>query len=423
VNTQPSQSSTEQAVATGVSEQVPVPSARADTEEAIVNHLRERLSADPVAEGPPRRGFAGQRLQREREQLARRHAAEAGWRIVEQGWSQQEAAWFLNLSPRTLRQWQHDFGRDLLRPLGRPIVAATREQRNEVFRIIDEQGPGIGLPTLRHQFPDLARAELEHQLRRYRRVWRRLNQRTVHVLDWQIPGSVWAVDFHGPREGIDGLDRYLLAVRDLASGRQLLWQPVSDMTAQTALAQMQALFVHYGAPLVLKSDNGSAFISELFRAGLAENKVEQLFSPARTPSYNGSIEAGIGSLTGRTNQHAIRHGRLGHWTWDDVAAALAEANATARPFGPLGPSPDEVWTSRTPIAPIDRYQFQTTVARRRQEILDAQGRPLTTHQEAALPRATDRQAISQVLVELGYLHYTRRRIPPTIRKKKAANIT
>jgi hypothetical protein len=101
--TQSFQSSTEQAVATGVSEHVTAPSARTATDEAIVNHLRERLSSDPVAEGPPRRGFAGQRLQREREQLARRHAAEAGWRIIEQGWSQQEAAWFLNLSPRTLR--------------------------------------------------------------------------------------------------------------------------------------------------------------------------------------------------------------------------------------------------------------------------------------------------------------------------------
>jgi putative transposase len=211
-------------------------------------------------------------------------------------------------------------------------------------------------------------------------------------------------------------------VRDLASGRQLLWQPVRDLTAETALAQMQALCDIHGPPLVLKSDNGSAFIAQRFRDGLAERQVEILFSPARMPSYNGSIEAGIGSLTSRTEQHAARRGRPGEWTWDDVAAAQAEANATARPFGQLGPSPDSVWCDRTPIELIERSRFREAVTCRRQEVLDAQGRPLTTLQDAASQRAMDREAIRQVLVELGYLHYTRRRIPLPIRTKKAANI-
>jgi hypothetical protein len=70
----------------------------------------------------------------------------------------------------------------------------------------------------------------------------------------------------------------------------------------------------HGVPLVLKSDNGSAFIAELFRGGLASCQVDILFSPGRMPSYNGSIEAGIGSLTSRTGQHAARRGWPGEWT-------------------------------------------------------------------------------------------------------------
>jgi hypothetical protein len=180
---------------------------------------------------------------------------------------------------------------------------------------------------------------------------------------------------------------------------------------------MESLFVMHGAPLVLKCDNGSAFIDHVFRAGVSSFGVEMLFSPPRIPSYNGSIEAGIGSLSGRTEQHAARQGHPGHWTWDDVEAALAEANATARPFGELGPSPDAVCASRTLINPEERSLFQRTVATRRQEVLDAQGRPLATLQDAASQRATERQTIRQVLVELGYLHLTRRRISLPIRKQ------
>ena len=213
-----------------------------------------------------------------------------------------------------------------------------------------------------------------------------------------------------------------MAVRDVASGRQLLWRPVHAITAQIAQQELETLFVVHGAPLVLKCDNGSAFIDGNFRQQVRAFGVKILFSPPRTPSYNGAIEAGIGSLTNRTEQHAARHGHPGHWTWDDTAAALAEANATARPFGPLGPNPDTVWNGRTPIRHEERSLFQSTVATRRQEILDAQGRPLTTLQDAAAQRATDRQAIRQVLVELGYLYFTRRRIPLPIRKQKAASI-
>ena len=383
-----------------------------------MNHLRERLTPEPVREGPPRRGFAGQYMEREQEQTVRRHVVEVGERLVKQGWDWAEIAERLGLAPRTLRDWRHDFALNHLaaHPLGRPILGATREQRNVVIRSIDELGPGIGLPTLRDMYPDLARAELDHILRRYRRVWRRLNQAPINVLHWKKPGRVWAIDFHGPRPGVDGLFPYAFAVRDLASGRQLLWRPVRASTAEVAMQEMESLLVIHGAPLVVKSDNGSAFIDANFREKIHAFGAEMLFSPARTPSYNGSIEAGIGSLTSRTEQHAARHGHPGHWTYDDLEAALAEANATARPFGECGPTPDTAWSLRTPILAQERALFQSTVATRRQEVLDAQGRPLNTLQDAAQQRATDRQAISHVLVELGYLHYSRRRITLPIPK-------
>ena len=54
-----------------------------------------------------------------------------------------------------------------------------------------------------------------------------------------------------------------------------------------------------------------------------------------------AIEAGIGSLKTRTEEHATWQGHAAEWTCDDVEAARAEANATARPRGPSKPTPDE----------------------------------------------------------------------------------
>jgi hypothetical protein len=148
-----------------------------------------------------------------------------------------------------------------------------------------------------------------------------------------------------------------------------------------------------------------------------------LFSPPRTPGYNGAIEAGIGSLKTRTQTHAARYGRPGWWTWDDVEAARAEANATARPRGPSGPTPDASWHARRPVTPAERGMFQVTVARlrthERSQSMVHREDPLSENDEAIV----DRRAVRRALEEHGYLLYSRRRIQLPIRRQKTAGIT
>ena len=68
-----------------------------------------------------------------------------------------------------------------------------------------------------------------------------------------------------------------------------------------------------------------------------------LLSPPGLPSYNGSIEAGIGGFETRAHHESARNDRPGQWTPDDVEGARQQANQTARPFGLYGPTPDDVW--------------------------------------------------------------------------------
>jgi transposase InsO family protein len=331
----------------------------------------------------------------------------------------------LHLAERTLRQWRRAArpGGRPRRQLGRPLPRSPVAVRNAVLGWLDEAGPAVGLAALRDSFPGLARAELDDLLRRYRRVWRQRHPQAVHVLHWPQPGAVWALDFAEAPAPVDGASPYLLAVRDLGSGRQLLWLPVAEATAAVTVEALASLVAWYGAPLVLKADNGPAFVAAAAQAWATAAGVDWLYSPPGVPAYNGAIEAGIGALKWRTEWRALRRGCPGAWSWDDVEGARLEANAQARPRGARGPTPDEAWAARRALGPEERDAFQATLTacrrQARQEAAVLESATLTETEE----RRLDRMAIRRALVAHGYLVFTRRRIPLPIRSQKAADIT
>ena len=370
---------------------------------------------------PPttRRGFVRQRLRRERESILRGNVVELTRWTSNLGFSLPQTAHILHLSARTLRDWYNDFRSEIPRIhlLGRPTLRSPLADRTEVLDVLKELGPATSVATLRDCFPGMPRVELEDLVNRYRCVCRQRYQHAPYVLRWQRVGAVWAMDFSEAPRPIDGIYPYLLAVRDLASHQQLLWLPVRDLTAHTTIEALWMLFLVHGAPLVVKADNGSAFIADATREFLSPFGVNLLFSPPHTPEYNGSIEAGIGSLKTRTERYATREGHPEFWTTDNVAAAQTEANATARPQGESGPTPNELWQTRHPLTPQTRRLFQETVQQQREGL--GQKEDLSSKEE----RRTQREAIRRALVEHGILLFSRRRIPLPITNQKTATIT
>jgi transposase InsO family protein len=275
--------------------------------------------------------------------------------------------------------------------------------RSRVLALLGLLGPQTGVEPLQALCPGLARRELQDLLRRYRRAWRRRRRLLTRTLHWTRPGTVWALDFAEPPQAIEGCYSRLLAVRDLASGFQLLWLPVPDESAVGAVRALEMLFRQYGAPLVLKSDNGSAFVAEECAALLGEWGVWQLFSPPRTPRYNGSCEAGIGSMKTRTHHSAARGNHAGDWTCDDAEAARQEANETARPWSSHGPTPTEVWEGRSRISSEERTSFAEAVRRSERETRRAQGYPADATLDRTAQAAVNRVALREALQALGLL--------------------
>ena len=106
------------------------------------------------------------------------------------------------------------------------------------------------------------------------------------------------MDFSHPPLLIDGCYRAIFAVRDLASQQQLFWMPVQDETADTAIEALHSLFEEYGAPLVLKCDNGPGFVARAMKEFLCDWSIITLYSPPYAPWYNGAIERSQPRLEG-----------------------------------------------------------------------------------------------------------------------------
>jgi len=334
--------------------------------------------------------------------------------------SVEDAARRLGVVVSTLRSWQIRWRKDRLRPRarGRPARRSARDVRARALALIWLLGPGVGVPPLQALCPSMARRELQDLLGRYRRVWRRRFRQLAKVLHWKRAGTVWAIDCAEPPAPVDGVYGQLLAVRDLASSYQLLWLPTEEADATTVLTALQGLFREHGRPLVLKTDNGSPFIANILQDAMRRFHVWQLFSPPAWPQYNGSCEAGIGSMKTRTHHESRRRGFPGQWTCDDMEAARLQANELARPWGHLGPTPTEAWQARKPITLRDRQQFagKVQVCLRRNK---------TRRENASRVRAARREALAQALVEHGLLEVTTRNVPKPYparrRKRKSAD--
>jgi len=385
-------------------------------------HAREKLR---TRKKPHYRGLRGQRGWREQERAVRRSA------LVFLRWlglhelDDATASRALGLSVRTLRDWRRRWAEDqlALKARGRPPDHADRELRRQILALFGLMGPHVGLPTLQEQFPDVARGELVELQQRYRHAYRRRNHFLLHVLRWMRAGSVWAMDFAHPPAPIDGRFPREALLRDLASQHQLAAMPVFDETGATARVLLQSHARWMGYPLVLKVDNGSAFISEPVRAWAREHQVLLLYSPPGTPEYNGAIEAGVGSIQARAHHEAARHDRPGQWTCDDVEAARLQANETGRPWGRSGLTPLQAWTRRQPIAPEERAAFlalhQRYAADERQTRSLLPGIELQHREQAAI----DRVAIARTLINQGFLLVRRRRFTLPIWKRFAAKIS
>lgn len=366
---------------------------------------------------PPRLSKQSQAPRRKAERSVRKRAV-AWVRLARQkGKRLSAAAKSLRLPVTTLHRWWKCWLKEHCpaKPIGRPVRRPAPERRNLVIRTIVREGVNLGVVPLTGLFPEFPRRELADMKRRIGILWRRLIAWSWLEVNWLRPGSVWAVDLARPLAPIGGTMQMIVAIRDLSSHYQLAWEPVANGSAPVTLSVWKAIGDLHGYPLVRKNDNGKTFIP--WERELADAAPPQvvLWSPPRTPRYNGAIEAGIRWMKERTETAAAMAGHPGIWTPEDCNWARQQANRLARPWGPGGPTPQEVWENRTPLSEAERGAFTTLWATVYKE--------QTGCNREGEDRELDREVTRLALERSGLIEYRRRPISLLLKRFFLSNVS
>src|SRR5659263_336235 len=108
-------------------------------------------------------------------------------------------------------------------------------------------------------------------------------------------GQVWAVDFVEDKL-VSGRKLRILNVLDIFSRYALGSLVEHSITGALAARHLEALFLRYGAPRVLRRDHGSEFESKVFKKMLMAWRVKDEPVPKAQPYDNGHLESFNGSL-------------------------------------------------------------------------------------------------------------------------------
>lgn len=207
---------------------------------------------------------------------------------------------------RTLRNWAKLAPK--APPRGRPPHRPERvnEAREIVRAELERMGWSTGEPTLVHvlgeRVPRRLVRRVLHELKAEHAAAhkRHLVEQRVSVVV-QARDVVWTLDATHVGRELGGAAVHAEVVRDVASSK-ILWAGVGlASTAKDVLALLEELRrVRGGLPLVLLTDNGSAYTNEWVGEYLQARKVVHLLNLPHTPQHNSWGERANGELKAET---------------------------------------------------------------------------------------------------------------------------
>lgn len=164
------------------------------------------------------------------------------------------------------------------------------------------------------------------------------------------PGQVWAIDFVEDKL-VSGRKVRIFNVLDIFSRYALGSLVEHSIPGALAARHLEGLFLRYGAPRVLRRDQGTEFKSRFFQKVLLAWRVKDEPVPKAQPYDNGHLESFHGSL---------REELLDAELFDTLAEARAKMASWLRwyngerPHQSLGyRTPREVWETTAPLgAPV-----------------------------------------------------------------------
>jgi len=204
---------------------------------------------------------------------------------------------------------------------GRRRSELTPAQRVAVAEMVRKK-PSVGLPALRRAIPGLPKNSTAAFLKRLKRVRGRRRSRSWSALQWLVSGAVWAIDGTLFDQPVGANGRRALVVVEMHSRRTLCVESVPGERAGAVIACLQRLIAKHGAPLVLKADNGSAFIAKCLARFCRSHGITLMHSPVRRPRWNGTCEVSGRWAKRRAMAAAALRGASGNLCQADLDCAV-----------------------------------------------------------------------------------------------------
>ena len=115
------------------------------------------------------------------------------------------------------------------------------------------------------------------------------NQNPIRHFSKTIPFELVSIDICGPLPQTSNGNRYIVSIIDKFT-RFCMLVPVADIKTLTVIKALQKWINLFGPPKHLLSDNGSQFVSEIFKIYTNTHNIKQHFSTPYYPECNGQIE-------------------------------------------------------------------------------------------------------------------------------------
>ena len=194
-------------------------------------------------------------------------------------------------------------GEDIVQKRGRKTLPPFEQGllKLEIEGLKHGRKRSAGTGELRTKYKGIvSRRKLNQLIREVRKECVLGKRQSMVRIEWHCPHMVWSMDdFEYKHETKSHIDQ----VHDLTS--KYKFEPLvarKTFNGEEIAGNLTKLFKQYGAPLIMKSDNGGNFKSLAVRNVLNNFKVIFLNNPPYYPQYNGSMEYAQGETKREINK-------------------------------------------------------------------------------------------------------------------------
>jgi hypothetical protein len=202
----------------------------------------------------------------------------------------------LELPRSSLGRWRSRLNRQVApvrRPGPRKVAPFDPAALTEEIRSLDhgmKRSAGTGEVYARYR-ESVSRRELAQWVEQVRADLVATDRHNLRWIEWLQPGVVWAMDATEYGQVlVPGEKVYLHNTQDLGSRYKFPPMAGEDLVGEEIAGYLNEKFRRYGAPLLLKRDNGSNMNHAAVNGELSDFFVLPLNSPEYYAPYNGAIE-------------------------------------------------------------------------------------------------------------------------------------